>query len=486
MKLTRDCLYPWNAVFIHAGGLIQPCCVSNDMDYGDFIMDFCDKQAEGEEPDVFNNDALQSLRKGLLTGNLRKMCRNCPAVSTKLITTEQLENNVRNYLKSLQPDCQEIDTMDLTKTYRYSFVALGLTNRCNLSCIYCNQSTLAKTNPYYKMDFPEEYIELALEYLVKQGMEILNSGAEGEGTIYRRWREVFSTFHEKHPEVKLRMTTNFSRLYSEEDLELISNYYMLDISCDTLNPELFQKIRRNGDLNIILKNLENLKNKIISKGIKGPIIMLHMVVCDMTWTEIEPISEYAFANGYGLSIGNYEERPNALAYQQNLLKPISTLPLEIQEKIRVILDKVVAKAKELGLHLEMLGDLLYRVNNNVTNQYNRFLPYDDNPVLKAFCNQYPFGLENMHLDIVYDYDCISYEGILIRNNEKIHLENVNADTLIVREVELYKEGTCSTKYEQSVLPKYRKKVSVQDGIFEYKPNFHSENIDAILVEINIS
>ena len=92
VKLTRFCLLPWRFMQIHAGGMMQCCAVAPDTDEGDFILDYCENPEKGK--DIFDNEGLQMLRHGLLTGNLRPMCRNCFFVPNELVTTEEFRKRL--------------------------------------------------------------------------------------------------------------------------------------------------------------------------------------------------------------------------------------------------------------------------------------------------------------------------------------------------------------------------------------------------------
>ncbi len=186
MKLTKFCIQPWAFFQVHAGGMLQCCAVANDADMGDFIIDHCRKAARGETPDVFNSPAFVRLREGLLTGNLRPMCRRCFFRPDELITTDQLAEKVKKHLRKYLPDGSDVDSLDLAKVSAPSELCISFTNRCNSRCVYCVQSVLGDTNPYFKMDFPEEYAESTLDFFASYKIDQIRSCVEGEPTLYRR------------------------------------------------------------------------------------------------------------------------------------------------------------------------------------------------------------------------------------------------------------------------------------------------------------
>lgn len=484
MNYTKNCILPWSYMLIHAGGLMQTCPCASDVEIGDFLLDYMEKREEN--PDIFNNESLQMVRKGLLTGNLRKMCRNCAFKSSELITTDALKQKVIRLLEGHDKQYHYSSKDDLTKRYAYDSIGIGFSNRCNLRCLYCNQSTCADTNPFYKAEFPYEYARQTLEYVVSKGVRTIIPSVEGEITIYKHWYEIYSEFHKNHPDIKLAITTNLNREYNDDEIELLARHTILDVSCDSLDPQLYSQIRINGNLELLLKNLEKIKHKKKSLQIEDTVITIHIVVCNLTWESLEQVSEFAFSNGYGLNIGNYEERANARGYREKILKPLCQMPEEVQKKASEVLNRIKARAAELGLDESRFvchGDIIGRLNKQMAKNWHRFIPVE-NVCYEQFYNQDPQGTESLHLDIVYDDNNIAYTGIRVTDESKIILNNLKGIRRItVREVIVYKKGKVSPKYNQSVEIGYRKVIDIENGRLEYLPAALSEEQESVLVTL---
>ena len=484
VKLTKNCLYPWQFLQVHAGGMMQCCAVGNDTDLGDFIIDHCEKLERGEAADVLNSPGLQALRKGLLTGNLRPMCRKCFFVDDKLVSTDILRTRLLQELKPRFPAGTDLESLDLTRVHMYKEMAISFTNKCNLRCVYCIQSTQANVNPYFKVDFPEKYAESTLDFFAQQGILQIRSCVEGEPTIYKRWYEVFSAFNKKYPHISLYMTTNLCRHYTDDEIGLLAQYAVLDVSCDTLDPALYHKLRYPGKIELVLENLERITSKAQALGIPGPRISLHAVVSDLTWPTLEKLADFALERGYLPFLGNYEERANSVACQQAICRPLSAMPADAQVAAR---DAILRIRDKMRQHYEywtdyIQGGLLYNLDNAVLCNYNRFEPYDNNPLHGSFYAAFPSGNETMHFDVVYDYDHVAHNGILFSSSAApMRLEGLQAGHMVVREVSLFSEGHCSHKYGQTVLPGYRRTVAIENGVFEYTPAF-APGVEKVLLE----
>ncbi|WP_026526294.1 radical SAM protein [Butyrivibrio sp. VCD2006] len=479
-KLTRFCILPWGFMQVHAGGMMQCCAVSPDIEQGDFLIDYCQKEDKNEEP--FDSIGLQMMRKGLMTGNLRPMCRNCFFVADERITTTEFEKRLKAYLCSRNRGI-DVDNEDLSKVHAYYWMAISFTNRCNLSCIYCVQSTQKNTNPYYKMEFPYEYARMTLELFAKQGIDKLSTCVEGEATLYPYWYELISEFRRNYPDLYLAMTTNLNRKFSDDEITLLAKYNELDVSIDSMNQGIYAELRRNGKLELLLENVEKIQAKVKELGIKGPSISFHTVLSDRTWQSLEDICEYAFSRGIGVFVGNYEKRSNTLAEKEGLVRPISELSYDVQTQVFDIMQKVKRKAEESNTFITFQGDILSKVKKNVEVNYNEFEPYDDREIINRFIEQYHGGKVGLHLAYAYDDDNISHEGILIAKGEKLLLKNLDLENAVVREIEIYKDGKVSNRYGQKVKVGYRKSISIKDGVLEYTPSYGNESIQSIVLEI---
>ncbi len=478
MALTRECFEPWYFRIIHAGGLICPCCAMNDSDYGDFILDYIIPKSKGKQhDDIFNNDAVNELKKGLLTGNLRPMCQNCAIAPKRLITTDEFQRKLEN--KFIRWGIDYTGFSDYSKVDVIKRAGIGLTNRCNLRCIYCNQSVLAEKNPYFKMDFPENSMMDCLDMLVNKGVTLIETGVFGEVTLHPKWCEIFTEFHNKYPDIELSLTTNLCKKYTHDEIQLLAEHKYLRVSIDTLDPELFGRIRVNGKLGVVLDNLDRLEKAIDMKGYERNRIQISSVICNLTWKSIEEVSNYAFNHGYAYSANNLELRPNSTGAYDGVLKPIEDLSSEVKDQIKKILEQVENKAKEFDGRFSSNAGIIERAIAN----YNKFEPYNDNPVYKQFKETFIHGNPNMFLGIEYDYFNNQYEGIVMKRGETLPLKlNSKYDTIIVREVHVYKKGTCSSKYNQRVQPDYRKMIKVSND-FLYQPNFKEENIEYVLLQV---
>lgn len=478
MKLTKICFFPWFFRMIHAGGMICPCCAMGDTDYGDFILDYLEPRKRGVDvPDILNNPAIVDLKRGLLTGDLHPMCRNCALIAQEMIPVEEFKEMLEKRFEEW--GVSYVKGSDYALVDAVWQIGLGITNRCNLRCIYCNQSVLADENPYFKMDFPEEEILDCLESFAARGMKYLETGVFGEVTIHSGWCDTFSLFHQRHPEVKLALTTNLCRKYSDKAIELLAEHEVLRVSIETLDPELFARIRVNGRLELLLENLERINEVIDKKHYNRSRVSISSVICNMTWRDIPQISAFAFENGYTYSATNFEKRGNSVGIRDGLLQPVEDLDVAERKQVEELLLEAQKNARALGRTMHVAGGLIERSGCN----YHMFRVYDDNPIYRAFYEKYPTGTAELHLSAEYDHLGQQHLGIKIKCGSQIELTwEEPYNTFVIREVHIYKEGTTAPKYGQKVFLDYKKKVRWENSV-TYTPQVKDPNVEWVLLQV---
>ncbi len=74
------------------------------------------------------------------------------------------------------------------------------------------------------------------------------------------------------------MLSHLSRRFTEEEIEVFARLEQLETSVDVIDPELFKKTRRGGDLRLILLNIGRIQAAALRMGIAGPLIAWNCVV----------------------------------------------------------------------------------------------------------------------------------------------------------------------------------------------------------------
>ena len=177
-----------------------------------------------------------------------------------------------------------------------SYLRVSVTDRCDFRCEYCMSEN---------MTFLPKKDLLSLEEIERICISFINLGTSkiritgGEPLVRKNVMELFKNlgvFLKKGKLKELTLTTNGSQLekYAEDLFE--SGVRRINVSIDTLKPELFSKLTRRGNLDKVLQGIYKAKEV----GLK---IKINTVALKKTNEhEIIEILKWAHSNNFDMTI----------------------------------------------------------------------------------------------------------------------------------------------------------------------------------------
>jgi MoaA/NifB/PqqE/SkfB family radical SAM enzyme len=166
---------------------------------------------------------------------------------------------------------------DLETTRTTPALALELTSRCNLRCVYCLKAQPedryrngdSHDAPYmvFGADIPPEALEAALKGLDERKVEEVTINGHGETTTYPGWEKIASALIARG--VRVILTTNFSKRFSDEEVAVLSRFHHFYISIDSSDPERMHRYRRKSRLDVMLDNLRRVR-EVASREMRSP------------------------------------------------------------------------------------------------------------------------------------------------------------------------------------------------------------------------
>ncbi len=139
---------------------------------------------------------------------------------------------------------------------RLSYVRLSVTDRCDLRCTYCmseHQTFLPRRD---LLSF-EEMERLSL-FLIDSGVERLRITG-GEPLVRKGVLEFIKTLGEQVHNGRLKeltLTTNGTLLEGAAPVLAEAGIQRINVSCDSLKPDVYRRITRGGDLGRVLTGIE--------------------------------------------------------------------------------------------------------------------------------------------------------------------------------------------------------------------------------------
>lgn len=206
---------------------------------------------------------------------------------------------------SIKP--QLIDRFGRAVTY----VRMSITDRCDFRCVYCMDEEMTFM-PREQLLSLEEIVFL-LRAFCELGVEKIRITG-GEPLVRRNVDWLFKEVGELKSSTSLKeltLTTNGSQLTKYIDSLAKSGLDRINISLDSLKPERFRELTRNGDLSTVLSGIDAAKQA----GFKG--VKLNAVIMKgRNDDEIIDLARFAINNG--IDISYIEEMPlGHVSHQRN-------------------------------------------------------------------------------------------------------------------------------------------------------------------------
>ena len=168
----------------------------------------------------------------------------------------------------------QVHGSNLLESPRTKIAHIEFTSRCNLRCVFCYAS-----QPGYKgVDIDADTIEKTIQSLQSRNVDTVTVSGHGETTVYKDWHRYCNQMLDAG--MLLHIISNFAKELSPEELETLSRFKSIEVSCDTDDPELFKKMRRGADLKMICLNILRLRARAIKENRRGPTIFFSCVVSD--------------------------------------------------------------------------------------------------------------------------------------------------------------------------------------------------------------
>ncbi|MBI5432768.1 MAG: radical SAM protein [Planctomycetes bacterium] len=178
-----------------------------------------------------------------------------------------------------------------------------LTSRCNARCVYCGVS-----QPWYAGRDLELSDDALLELVARQHpLEVRLSG-NGETTMLPHWSRTARRLLERGFE--LTLNTNLTKPLSDDELDVLSRFRSLEISCDSADAELLAKLRRGVRLERIEENLARLHETCRRARREPPYLNIGCTLTDLTLPGLPELVRWVKRHGaHALGVVNMERYP---------------------------------------------------------------------------------------------------------------------------------------------------------------------------------
>ncbi len=271
--LKHVCYAPYTSMFFSRSGLVSPCYASYNSESS--------HMSQHSIREIWFNGSFRKIREEHSTCNLSSTCKFCKDIMESGSYGSLLINKYEHYAfsKSEYPVIMEFE----------------LSNTCNLSCIMCDSNLSSgiagadcagtSGNQHYKSRFFDELREF-IPYLQ------LAEFTGGDPFMIEEYYKIWEMISVLNPACNILVTTNANTMNPRVERFMDSHKKIsFNISIDSLQKENYEKIRRNGNFEFALNNIEKFLN--YSRKNKTQV---NILVCPMTVNRNEFADFVNFAN----------------------------------------------------------------------------------------------------------------------------------------------------------------------------------------------
>ncbi len=160
-----------------------------------------------------------------------------------------------------------------------SQIIVDITEVCNLACIHCPHPEF-KQSEHYNARYLEPELNSKMVDEVKNdstnSTRYIRYTSDGEPLIHPHGYEMIEDAV-KNSGAYVTLTTNGTIMNEKRTLRLLeAGVHMIDISIDAFTPEVYSKIRVNGDLNVTRQNVQNLIRWVRESGSSTKVVVSYV------------------------------------------------------------------------------------------------------------------------------------------------------------------------------------------------------------------
>ena len=165
---------------------------------------------------------------------------------------------------------------DLMHSEYTNHAFIEFTTNCNLKCVYCASRQLG----YKAIDLDLSRFDAILGDLKRRKVSLVSVHGHGETTTVNLWHDYCERLLDQG--MRLDITTNLAKPLSHEEARTLSRFAWINVSCDTVDPELFKRLRRGADIRTIVYNMGVIRGEALAHGRTPPGFGWSIVVSDKT------------------------------------------------------------------------------------------------------------------------------------------------------------------------------------------------------------
>jgi MoaA/NifB/PqqE/SkfB family radical SAM enzyme len=255
----------------------------------------------------------------------------------------------------VQPRTLQVDL--LSPAGRMTRISTSFTTRCNLRCVYCPEGSHDES---FYGDMSPEMLTHLIKYAQLKGTYI-DISYYGDSTFHERFGEYARRILESG--VALAITSNFARLLSDDEVDVVARCRTVSFSFDTPDRDAAKAIRKGLDLRTLVYNIVRVRAHCLKNRLPVPPFTLHAVLVDTTVAALPDV--IAFAASMGIRRVGCNELAAIEGARGNLRNIADLRGAELHAAVASI-NEALELAQRLGVEFMFSGEQVSRINRALT------------------------------------------------------------------------------------------------------------------------
>lgn len=190
----------------------------------------------------------------------------------------------------------------------------------------------------------------------------------------------------------MRAISNFGRTLTETELEVLSRFDLIHISCDTLDEDTYAWLRKGGRLPVLLNNLERLRARFTGDSARDPKLAFNVTVTDAIVDRLEGLFRYAAEHDMFVHLSTLFVMQGSIVSQTDCVKKLTDMPVEQRPRLRETLCDLPRRMKAQNpltsvWEYRYIYKAIMTLADDIT--FNRFVPGAEEAIYSAFHRLHP-------------------------------------------------------------------------------------------------
>ena len=281
------CHAPFSNINFEQNGNMTACCFNRTHVLGEYP-----KQSI---LDAWTGSQAQELRTRIKSEDLGGGCKLCGELinagnfsGSRAKYYDDYADPAPNGILPTVKDLLGLSTPNMPKVFEFE-----ISNTCNLECTMCSGYFSSKIRdkreglPPMKNPYDDSFVEQVTEFMPHlTDMKFLG----GEPFMIKQYLSIWEKVLEVNPKIRVHITTNATLLHGRIK-EVVSRLKAgFVISIDSVEPKNYARIRKGGDLPVVLENVEELRK--IAK-LNSTYVTIAACVMRSNWMDLPSLVQYA-------------------------------------------------------------------------------------------------------------------------------------------------------------------------------------------------